>query len=202
VCSIGNPGPAYRNTRHSAGHSVIELVREALQYPQFSTERQYGGLLSRGSYDDTYTLFQSPSLMNISGKPIKTAWHTFLRELDQEERSRALLVVLHDELEKPLGEVKLKRTGSPSGHNGLSSIIAQLQTKVCPALARSLLDTKLIFLKDFLRLGVGIGRPDSRESKAVANYVLGKFTSHENDVLESKSLDKVLHHLKQISRTP
>jgi PTH1 family peptidyl-tRNA hydrolase len=131
VCSIGNPGSTYRNTRHSAGHSIIELLREALQYPQFSTERQYGGLLSRGSYDDTYTLFQSPSYMNISGKPVKTAWQAFLKDLDQEERARALLVVLHDELEKPIGQIKLKKTGSPSGHNGLVSIMAQLQTKVC-----------------------------------------------------------------------
>jgi PTH1 family peptidyl-tRNA hydrolase len=68
--------------------------------------------------------------MNVSGKPVKTAWQAFLRDLDQEERSRALLVVLHDELDKSLGEVKLKKTGSPGGHNGLSSIIAQLQTKV------------------------------------------------------------------------
>jgi PTH1 family peptidyl-tRNA hydrolase len=68
--------------------------------------------------------------MNISGKPIKSAWKAFLRDLPAEDRDRALLVILHDELEKPLGKVKLKKTGSPAGHNGLSSIIQQLQTKV------------------------------------------------------------------------
>lgn len=131
VCSIGNPESTYRNTRHSAGHSVIELIRKSLHFSPFAVDRQYGGLVSRGIYTDKYTLFQSPSLMNISGKPIKSAWRAFLRELGQEEQDRALLVVLHDELEKPLGQVKLKETGSPAGHNGLISVIDHLKTKVC-----------------------------------------------------------------------
>jgi len=130
ICSIGNPGSVYRNTRHSAGHSVIELVRKSLQYTQFSADRQYGGMISKGFCDGNYTLFQSPSLMNISGKPIRSAWQAFLQGLGQEERDRALLVVLHDELEKPIGQVKLKKTGSAAGHNGLISIITQLKTKV------------------------------------------------------------------------
>ncbi|KAF8244704.1 peptidyl-tRNA hydrolase [Wilcoxina mikolae CBS 423.85] len=184
VCSIGNPGSVYRNTRHSAGHSVIELIRESLQYSQFSTDRQYGGLVSKGLYDDTYTLFQSPSFMNISGKPIRSAWQAFLQGLVQEERERALLVVLHDELEKPLGQVKLKKAGSVAGHNGLISIIAQLKTM------------------DFLRLGIGIGRPEARDSSTVARYVLGKFTSYEKGILETKSLDQVLKHLREISKLP
>jgi len=69
--------------------------------------------------------------MNVSGKPIKSAWQAFVKELQPEEQERALLVVLHDELEKPLGQVKLKKTGSPQGHNGITSIIGALNTKVC-----------------------------------------------------------------------
>lgn len=90
--------------------------------------------MSRPLYDSTtspYTLFQSQSYMNLSGKPVKSAWQTFLKELLPDEQERALLVVLHDELEKPLGQVKLKKTGSPQGHNGITSIIATLNTKVC-----------------------------------------------------------------------
>jgi len=122
--------------------------------------------------------------MNISGKPIKMAWRAFLNDLDTEERERALLVILHDELEKQVGEVKLKKTGSPAGHNGLISIISQLQTK------------------DFHRLGIGIGRPESRDSDVVAKYVLGKLTSFEKEKLEGQSLDKVLKHLVQLTKLP
>ncbi|KAL7273181.1 hypothetical protein RUND412_003976 [Rhizina undulata] len=182
VCSIGNPAP-YIGTRHSAGHTVIELVRQTLQYSPFSIERTYGGLVSFGIYDQQYTLFQSPSLMNVSGKPVKNAWRAFLQDLHVEERDRALLVVLHDELDKALGQVKVKKTGSPSGHNGLKSCIEYLQTK------------------DFYRLGVGIGRPDSKESREISNYVLGKMTSFEKRMLEA-SLPKVLEALKGISKTP
>lgn len=68
--------------------------------------------------------------MNISGKPVKTAWNQFLRGLEEEEKENAVLVVLHDELEVALGKVKVKNTGSAGGHNGLVSCIQQLQTKV------------------------------------------------------------------------
>jgi len=68
--------------------------------------------------------------MNVSGRPIKSAWRTFQGELQPKDKGRAFLVVLHDELEKPLGQVKLKMTGSPQGHNGITSIIEALNTKV------------------------------------------------------------------------
>jgi len=60
----------------------------------------------------------------------------------------------------------------------------------------------LIVGQDFMRLGVGIGRPESKDSDIVAKYVLGKFTSHERDVLEKQSLDKVVMELKQLSKLP
>lgn len=129
MCSIGNPTSAYRNTRHSAGHAVLELIRETLEYPAFEHSHQFGGRVSRGLYDG-YTLFESSSYMNLSGKPVASAWKTFQRELDEEDKKRAMLVVLHDNLDKPMGVVKVKKTGSANGHNGITSIINSLGTKV------------------------------------------------------------------------
>ena len=72
--------------------------------------------------------------MNLSGKPVRAAWKAFLKGLDDdEERRQAVLVVLHDEMEVPLGKVKVKRTGSAGGHNGIISCISHLGTKVCPS---------------------------------------------------------------------
>lgn len=99
--------------------------------------------------------------MNVSGKSVATAYKGFLRDLPLDERSTARLVVIHDELESPLGKIKLKVGGSARGHNGIKSCIASLGGM------------------DFVRFGVGIGRPESRESKDVANYVLRKMTPSE-----------------------
>lgn len=86
----------------------------------------------------------------------------FLRDLPSEDdRQRAKLVVVHDELESPLGKVKVKVGGSARGHNGIKSCVGSLG-----GLA-------------FTRIGVGIGRPESRESRDVAGYVLRKMSGVE-----------------------
>lgn len=92
--------------------------------------------------------------MNVSGPAVATAWNTFLRDLPHEDRTRAKLVVVHDELESPLGKIKVKVGGSARGHNGLKSCVSSLGGMA------------------FTRIGVGIGRPQSRESRDVAIYVL------------------------------
>lgn len=99
--------------------------------------------------------------MNISGKSVATAWKAFLKEQSSEERSRAKLIILHDELESPLGKIKFKTGGSAKGHNGLKSCVASLGGM------------------EFTRVGIGIGRPESRESKEVAAYVLRKMKPAE-----------------------
>lgn len=99
--------------------------------------------------------------MNSSGKPVATAYKAFVRVLDSDERKAAKMVVLHDELEAPLGKIKLKVGGSARGHNGLKDIVQALGDS------------------NFIRIGVGIGRPESRDSRDVANFVLRKMTMGE-----------------------
>lgn len=109
------------------------------------------------------TLWQSPSLMNVSGVSLSAAWAQFVREHGPDETR---LVVLHDELETVLGKLRVKPgTNSPKGHNGLKSIKAQMGQV------------------DYMRIGIGIGRPLSREPNDVANFVLRKWTGQERDGL-------------------
>ncbi|TVY24108.1 Peptidyl-tRNA hydrolase [Lachnellula hyalina] len=118
VCSIGNPAP-YTNTLHSAGHNVLTSLAASLSYPSFQKSRDYGnGLVSQGP---EYTLWQSRSLMNISGAGVSAAWRTFQKHYGSGEQVG--LVVVHDELELGMGEVKVKDGGaSAKGHNGLKDI--------------------------------------------------------------------------------
>ena len=101
--------------------------------------------------------------MNVSGKAVATAYKTFLSSLPADERATARLIVLHDELESSLGKIKMKVGGSAKGHNGIKSLLESLGGK------------------EFVRVGVGIGRPVSRESSDVAAYVLRKMTTTEED---------------------
>ncbi|CZT06391.1 related to aminoacyl-tRNA hydrolase [Rhynchosporium agropyri] len=161
VCSIGNPGP-YLNTLHSAGHTVLSALASSLSYPSFQKSRAYAnGLLSTGS---DFTLWQSASQMNISGPGVASAWRQFQKESRGEETK---LVVVHDELEIALGQVKVRPgTASAKGHNGLKSI------------------GETIGGINYMRIGVGIGRPESREKRDVADYVLRKMSMVERGRIE------------------
>lgn len=159
VASLGNSSPAYKNTFHSTGHTVIEEIRPMLFSDRFVRERAFGnGLISRGKF---ITLWQSPSLMNVSGKALAPAWKAFLSEIPNEERSRARLVILHDDLDNQLGKIKVKTGGSAKGHNGIKDCVLRLQGT------------------EFTRIGIGISRPVSRESSDVAAYVLRKMKPDE-----------------------
>ena len=175
VCSIGNPGP-YINTLHSAGHTVLSTLANTLCYPSFQKSRTYGnGLLSVG---DHFTLWQSSSQMNVSGVGIAAAWRQFVKDLRGEE---ARLVVVHDELELALGQVKTKSgSTSPKGHNGLKSIREVLRGV------------------EYTRIGVGIGRPESRDAEVVAGYVLRKMSGAEKIKIEG-CVGKVEVELRRLS---
>ncbi|MCJ1356144.1 MAG: hypothetical protein MMC33_006138 [Icmadophila ericetorum] len=166
VASLGNPAP-YTNTLHSAGHTLLEVLREELGYPQFAKDRALGkGLVSRGA---EFTLWQSPSYMNVSGKSVAAAYKGFLHHLHPDERATAKLIIVHDELESAPGKLKLKKGGSAKGHNGLKSCITSLGGM------------------EFMRLGVGIGRPEGRDRQEVANYVLRKMTPSEMQKIKEQS---------------
>lgn len=103
--------------------------------------------------------------MNISGGAVATAWRTFLST--SSSALPAHLVVLHDELESPVGTLKIRDgKASPKGHNGLKSIREKM-----PGV-------------HYTRIGVGIGRPESREPDVVAGYVLRKMTAREKGAVE------------------
>lgn len=181
ICSVGNPGSAYANTMHSAGHTVLKKLAERLEFQPYQKSRPHGsGLVSKplGPADSDWTLWQSTSLMNVSGKGVKAAHNTWAQDKADGE---AKLVIVHDELEKPLGAVNLnvRQGASAKGHNGLKSIMSSIGNV------------------PFVRIGIGIGRPVSREPKDVANYVMRKMTPVERAKIEG-CVDEVIAKLKEL----
>lgn len=182
VCSIGNPGAQYANTLHSAGHTALNRLAAHLGYTPFSKEKTWGnGLLTRpaisgGSRD--WTLWQSTAYMNESGKGVRAAYQTWSKSLPDGEGT---LIVVHDELEKPLGAINVKTQQglSARGHNGLKSIMA------------------VIGNTPFVRIGVGVGRPVSRQSDDVARYVLKKMDQNEKTAIDG-SVEQLVAQLRKI----
>jgi PTH1 family peptidyl-tRNA hydrolase len=114
--------------------------------------------------------------MNISGTGVAAAWRQFVKEAGNDAR----LVVVHDELELALGQVKVKQgDASPKGHNGLKSVKESVRGQ-------------------WTRIGVGIGRPESREPDVVAGFVLRKMSALERAKVEA-SAGRVLEELKRLS---
>ena len=118
--------------------------------------------------------------MNVSGVGVATAWRQFVKENTREGEEVGLMVI-HDELESKVGEVKVKKgAASAKGHNGLKSINEKLRGV------------------DYLRIGVGIGRPESRDPQEVANYVLRKMSLGERVKIEG-AVGRVEEELRRLS---
>ncbi|KAL8722360.1 MAG: hypothetical protein Q9225_001150 [Loekoesia sp. 1 TL-2023] len=166
VASIGNPSPAYANTLHSTGHIILSHLSKWLLTPPFSRSPLYANGLLSASED--YTLWQSPSLMNLSGKPVAKAWRTFVSSLSSlEEKRAARLVLVHDALELSLGKIHVRDLGTSRGHRGVKDVMAFLPPGM-----------------EFTRVRVGIGRCVSHSKSDVAQYVMRKMTPHQLGVME------------------
>ena len=155
IVGLGNPGPEYAGTRHNAGFLVVERFAG----PSASWRRAYHGHFTTIEVGtQRVSLLKPDTFMNRSGESVAEA-RTVLGV-----PAEAVLIV-HDELDLPFGQVRLKQGGGHAGHNGLKSVAATLGTG------------------DFCRLRVGIGRPGAEFSGAIADYVLSGFAAEELTLL-------------------
>lgn len=144
---LGNPGPEYESTRHNAGFWWIDELARSLKAP-LQMEKGYHGLMARTTVQgQTIWLLEPQTFMNLCGKSV-AALARFYKIQPQE------ILVVHDELDLPPGEAKLKRGGSHAGHNGLRDIHAQLGSD------------------DYWRLRLGVGHPGIKSE--VIHWVLKK----------------------------
>ncbi|KAK0636027.1 peptidyl-tRNA hydrolase [Bombardia bombarda] len=172
IISLGNPGQ-YKNTYHSIGHMALESLQRKFssEQPAFASSR-YGKKSVLASAGPTYTLLQSPTLMNVSGPWVAKAYRDYLADegLSPEEVG---LVIVNDDLELELGVVKVREwKASHKGHNGIKSVLASVQPAPEMRLAR---------------ISIGIGRPEERDRSTVSDFVLSKVSSHARSVISEKS---------------
>ncbi|HEY2638249.1 MAG TPA: aminoacyl-tRNA hydrolase [Solirubrobacteraceae bacterium] len=160
IVGLGNPGREYERTRHNAGFLAAEqlLARWDLGKPK----RRYQGLYAEGRAGiggPQVALLLPQTYMNDSGRSVGPARGVLRLDLDQ-------VLVLHDEIDLPFGEVRTRLGGGLAGHNGLKSLRRELGSP------------------DFWRVRMGVGRPDSTDPEIVAGYVLSRFRESRDEVAD------------------
>jgi PTH1 family peptidyl-tRNA hydrolase len=162
IVGLGNPGAEYAETRHNAGFWFCERLARELGV-SFGKEARFHGLAANARTDGVWLLMPQ-TFMNRSGQSV-AALARFYR-IDPAE-----ILVVHDELDIPPGQLRLKFGGGLGGHNGLKDITAHLGTQ------------------DYWRLRVGIGHPGDRNE--VVNFVLKPPRREESELID-ESLDRAL----------
>ena len=151
IIGLGNPGRKYERTRHNAGFLALDELADGLRTA--IAQEKHRALLGRARIDSEEAVLAKPqTYMNESGASVAA----IIRDA---YAVPADLIVLHDELDLPLGIVRVKTGGGHGGHNGLRSIIQHLGTP------------------DFIRVRIGIGRPEA--GMDAADYVLSPFLPEE-----------------------
>lgn len=148
VAGLGNPGREYRDTRHNVGFLVAE---ELARRHGGSFRSKFSGLVADIRIEGgRVTLLEPQTYMNESGRSVAAAARFYKVEPEA-------LLVLHDEVDLPLGRLQLRLGGGLAGHNGLRSVAAHLGSS------------------DFSRLRIGVGRPERGDRRPVADFVLSPF---------------------------
>ncbi len=148
IVGLGNPGVEYENTRHNAGFWFVDALA-GQQGGVFKPEKKFSGNVAKISLNGNEAFLLKPMLfMNRSGYAVANLMQYYKIPIEQ-------VLVAHDELDFPVGQIRLKQGGGHGGHNGLRDIIAHVSNN-----------------KNFLRLRIGIDHPGA--SHLVSNYVLGK----------------------------
>ena len=158
IVGLGNPGPEYARSPHNVGFRVAEALAERWQLPK--PKKKFAGELTEGRTGPggpRVAVLRPQTYMNESGRSVGPARGSFKLDLDR-------LVVVHDEIDLPFGEVRARLGGGLAGHNGLKSLRRDLGAP------------------DFHRVRVGVGRPDSTDPDIVAAYVLGKWRQPADEV--------------------
>jgi PTH1 family peptidyl-tRNA hydrolase len=158
VVGLGNPGDRYAGTRHNVGFQVANALAE--RWGLGRAKSKFNGLLAEGRAGPggpRVALLLPQTYMNEAGRSVGPARGSYKLPLDR-------ILVIHDEIDLPFGDVRARLGGGLAGHNGLKSLARELGSP------------------DFARVRVGVGRPDTTDPEIVSAHVLGRFSESPGEV--------------------
>lgn len=187
IVGLGNPLPKYKNTRHNVGQMIVSAFQKINNFPEFKLKKKLESLISEGKIGEQKIILALPqTFMNESGRAIKEIIRNLLPPVPQAGEAAVgkleirNLIIVHDDIDLPLGKIRIKKDGSSGGHRGIQSIIDCLKTE------------------NFIRLKIGInhplkkirvaafGLPASRKQRRallVQKFVLEKFEIKEKEII-------------------
>lgn len=171
VVGLGNPGREYENTRHNAGFIVIDKL--ANKYNIDINKEKHKALVGMGIIEGEKVILVKPqTFMNLSGEAVREIVDFYKEDIKN-------VIVIFDDIDLPVGTIRIKSKGSAGTHNGIKSIVKELSSQ------------------EFKRVKIGIGSPLGNMD--LVNHVLGKFSNEEFETINistNKAIDAVVTIIK------
>ena len=160
IVGLGNPEEEYSNTRHNMGFDTINKL--ANEYNIKINKNKFKGLCGSGIIENEKVILLKPqTYMNLSGESIKEAMAFYKIKSEN-------IIVIYDDIDIEPGIIKIRKKGGPGGHNGMKSVISEIDTQ------------------NFPRIRIGIGKPESKGQ--LIEYVIGKMPQTDKDILEKATI--------------
>lgn len=154
IVGLGNPGSEYRNTRHNMGFETVEILADRFSIPTDFVKHK--AMCGKGIIEGQKVMLAMPqTFMNLSGESVRELVDYYKIDVSSE------LIVVYDDIDLDPGMIRIRKSGSPGGHNGMKNISQHLGTN------------------DYMRVRVGVG--EKPKGYDLADYVLGHFTSSERE---------------------
>lgn len=162
IVGLGNPTPEYKGTRHNVGFEVIKLLADRYNIEMDAIKHK--ALFGKGIIEGNKVILAMPqTYMNLSGQSVKEIMDYYKSDISSE------LIVVYDDINLKPGQIRIRKSGSAGGHNGMKNIIASLGSD------------------NYMRVRVGVG--EKPKGYDLADYVLGHFTGAEKTLMESAFID-------------
>ena len=169
LVGLGNPGKDYDGTRHNIGFAALDyFVQQHEEFPEWTTKKDLQCLLTSTAFGDTKVIAMKPTtFMNLSGQAVAKVQQFYKLPIEQ-------IIVVHDELDLPFGQIRTRAEGGSAGHNGIKSLIGHLDSR-------------------FNRVRIGIHN-DHTDTDDSTDFVLKKFSKDEQAQLPSlyREVDSIL----------
>jgi len=157
IVGLGNPGKKYDNTRHNVGFDTIDMLSH--RFGIKVAKLKFKALIGEGNIQGKRVILAKPqTFMNLSGESVRDAVEWYKLPLNN-------LIIIYDDIDIPLGKIRIRPKGSSGTHNGMKSVIYQIQSD------------------EFPRVRIGIDKPP--ENWDLADYVLSKFNDHDREIINS-----------------
>lgn len=176
IVGLGNPGKEYENTRHNVGFMCVDMLQQKFGFPDFTLQKKFSAEITNGNLNNQKIILAKPqTYMNVSGKSVAGLFNFY--HLGPND-----LWLIYDDIDLPLGKIRVREKGSAGTHNGMKSVIAELG------------------FSNFQRVRIGIeSRGESAPQKQdISSFVLHPFLKKEAPVVEKALEDGTAAILEKI----